>query len=496
MRKKIYILTAMGLLAATLFSSCVTTYSMKLQDGEGNPSFGGDFSFGEGLPPSGYTSLPQLSLPDFGDFPLSHLFSKDGYTLPEGVDFSGFTPDGNYFIADFDKGLSKYSGMGKYLFALNQQLTKEQQESYGALEAILTMPSSTGSEMYPEYVVYGVDKDSLRQIVVERYDGQGGKEAFLFDYVSSPIDGKHPEIPGLTPPQTSKQEPEQRYTNEWLEWLTVVDRGNIYPMIKDGTLYSFEYPSSEDYEPSPFSIVRGSKSSRFSLSLGLDRGEFPSTDEGYHWKVFHRKKASVGAYEGFEMDPWKWSTDGSYYRFDLEVLEGGMSPTLKTDYKTNRYEMVFIITDEKERIVSWWKGTVDWTMSSEMYLADAVSEGIAKDERTNALPLPEAEPERYSPNWFSWLERHEGISHDYPKLDGGLLSSSYKNGYSESAFTIWPYNKGAAEPMDENSRFGIALSVQKSSLDIESNRYTWQVFYRIKGHGGQPKRLDDALYGY
>jgi hypothetical protein len=139
----------------------------------------------------------------------------------------------------------------------------------------------------------------------------------------------------------------------------------------------------------------------------------------------------------------------------------------------------------------------DWTISSELYLEEAIRRGLVTGDRENVIPLPKVEPgDRYSDEWLVWL-KDQGSSSRYPILDGGLSSSAYDKGYGVSSFRIWPYDKGTQTPVSASSRFGLALSVKKTSLNMEDGtRYRWNVYYRKKGDDHFSSLRENALYGY
>ncbi|MBQ7847371.1 MAG: hypothetical protein IJX08_05720 [Clostridia bacterium] len=217
------------------------------------------------------------------------------------------------------------------------------------------------------------------------------------DASEAPVVSDEPsEEPSEEPssPEDEVTEPTPMYSTEWLDWLTNVDMGDTYPMVYSGGLYGgMKYgPTEEDkanQSPSAFELwpyTAGDLSTvgenaHFHMCLTMDSSEFDGTpgigteDYGYKWVVYYREIDSTDDYIRFEGAPWGAITYGDNYLYRFDVYSAGFKPSLK-DGGTNTYHMIFIILDAStDELVIWRDEMVDWTDSSELYLADAITAG-------------------------------------------------------------------------------------------------------------------------
>ena len=510
-RKRLLALISAFLALLTL-SSCATTYTAKINGGDGSgewlPPVSGDLGdFGSGSGEGDYSDL----FGDLGDFDPSHLFSKNGFdpSVLAGLaglagvgdqaeklkDFSGFTQGDAYFIADFDANPSKYSGAGRFLFAKNKVFSKEERDELMkelSADKIILASYKADSEGLPveEYAVYPAD-ENLAQIYISRKNPETGeKELLLYNYVSTPVNGELPVLPGEQIPDLSGLEQGERYSTRWLEWLIYEDRGSIYPMVEKGLFYTCRYDNNPKYTPSPWSIRTEGITARFALSLGLDGQEFSYADETgerFVWKVFYRD--DQGDFSAAESShPWKVKLQNSgYYRMELDLFNYGLNMMLKDNGSNNSYETVFIIEDTEGRILCWYADEVDWTDSSEAYYAQAVETGIQEDHRGQVPVIPGKEPLNvFSSDWLSWLI-NEDRGKTYPRVEMTPHTGSVDGVLSPSAFLIWPYD-GVTGSVYKTSRFGLALALDHNVADYTEGvgkktlpRYVWTYGYREVG---------------
>ena len=511
-RKKGLLSLIAASLALLTLSSCATTYTAKINGGNGTgewvPPVSGDWGeLGSGSGEGGYSDL----FDNLGDFDPSHLFSKNSFDpsalaglaglagmgdMAEKLkDFSGFTQGDAYFIADFDANPSKYSGAGKFLFAKNKVFSKEERDELMkelSADKIILASYKADSEGLPveEYAVYPAD-ENLAQIYISRKNPETGeKELLLYNYVSTPVNGELPVLPGEQVPDLSGLEQGERYSTRWLEWLIYEDRGSIYPMVENGSLYASRYDNNPQYTYSPWSIRTEGITARFALSLGLDGQEFSYADETgerFIWKVFYRDDKGGFSAAG-SSHPWKIKRlDSGYYRIELDLFNYGLNMMLKEDGSNNSYETVFIIEDTEGRILCWYADEVDWTDSSEAYYKQAVETGIQEDHRGQVPVIPEKEPLNvFSPEWLSWLV-DEDKGNTYPKTELQPSTGTFSPTLDPSAFLIWPYD-GVTGSVYKTSRFGLALAVDHNAADYTEGvgkktlpRYVWTYGYREVG---------------
>ncbi len=535
-KRRLLSLIAAGL-AGLMLSSCASTYTARLDGGDGT---------GEWIPPvdglvspdGGDNTRNPISdlIGDLGDFDASHLFSGTtfdpsslaGFAGLAGMgdmveklkDFSGFTQDDAYFIADFDSNPSKYSGAGKFLFAKDKVFSEEERrelvKGLSADQVILAAYQADEQGQAVElYTVYPADKE-IRQIYIARPNPQTKEpEMLLYSYVTTPIDGNLPTLPGEEIPDRGEYEKGKRYSDKWLEWLIYEDRGTVYPMVEEGTLYLSRYENDTYYTASPWSIRQEGIVARFALSLGLSAEEFPYVDvEGdqYVWKVFYRPLMADQTMqaENFscttDAHPWKSSYQAGYgyHRMELDLFNYGMEMYLQKDGSNRRYETVFLIEDMQGRILCWYSDYVDWTDSSEKYYEQAVDAGIQVDHRENAPSLENKEPANVnSSDWLEWLVKKNGADR-YRNLQGELINNVFATDKDPSVFGIWPYD-AVSGSVTSASRFCLALSLDRSTFNFtegigQSNyAYTWSFGYREMGEESftfQEAQRKCVPYGY
>jgi hypothetical protein len=166
-------------------------------------------------------------------------------------------------------------------------------------------------------------------------------------------------------------------------------------MVYSGGLYGgMKYgPTEEDkanqspsaFELWPYGTIGDlstvGENAHFHMCLTMDSSEFDGTpgigteDYGYKWVVYYREIDSTGDYAKFEGAPWGAITYGDNYLYRFDVYSAGFNPTLK-DGGTNTYHMIFMIYDTNDELVIWRDEMVDWTDSSELFLADTIAKGI------------------------------------------------------------------------------------------------------------------------
>jgi hypothetical protein len=204
----------------------------------------------------------------------------------------------------------------------------------------------------------------------------------------TPSQGEDPtETPTPEPtPTPESTEPAEKFSTEWLVWLTQEDMGDSgkYPLAFGGGVYKVNYNSetmtSSGWEIWPYDISTKTpgNNAHFHLCLMINASEFDgytglgTDDYAYTWKTYYRVNGTDDQYQMVEGNPWGTCPigDNMIYRFNL--MDYGMKLTLAEDGSMNTYHMIFCIFDEAGELVIWRDELIDWTDSADQYYKDAV----------------------------------------------------------------------------------------------------------------------------
>ncbi|MBQ7847783.1 MAG: hypothetical protein IJ344_05795 [Clostridia bacterium] len=394
---------ALLLAALMLLSSCGSTYQITMDGWEDQTGKEESAQKPDSLPlPSQSTSEALLeNMPDT----LPEIFDLPQYK----ADFVGFSADLRYFVADFNQTplTEKYGELGSYLFMLDESISDEELatvretlQKQGLLEKLFDTEGA--KELLVEALKAqkeDIDLEKLLLSFTEKADELLSLPAY-YKLVEAPVEG----YPLRSPVKTS-DEPAEKYSTEWLEWLLNQDAGKAYPMVYSGGLYDRVFYSPEleasAWELWPYDVGGDqiTENTHFHLNMYMDQSEFDGTVDlglenyAYTWKIFYREADSTQEYRSVTCTPWSAITYGYNFFYRLDLYSAGMTDLkLKEDGSANTYHMIFIIFNEEGEQVIWRDEMVKWTASSQKFLSKAIEHGVV--EGTAPVdPCPEIEPE-------------------------------------------------------------------------------------------------------
>ena len=319
-----------------------------------------------------------------------HLFERGTFD----ADFYGFSKDGKYFVANFEKeGIRQKEG--SYLFFVGRELKVHEEEKLDlSNETMVLLRENQVCNIYEIYSLHYLEDDptygtlALRQ---KRKAAVGGDVTYitLLHYVKQPLE----DYPLVPPDPISYVPNPYDPLTEWLEWLCFEDMGGSskYPWV-NGNLYDvcdydgFGPLNVSAWELWPYVDFSVEPQTRFHLNLMLNRAELDAfsdlgtDDYPYEWVTYYRPKDSTENFKMAKGGPWGTCPIGDYIIYRLPLMDYGCEMSLNEDGSTRAYHMVFFLLDKNtDEIVAWNDQYVDWTDSSEAYYKDALKHGLIRD---------------------------------------------------------------------------------------------------------------------
>ena len=248
------------------------------------------------------------------------------------------------------------------------------------------------------YRTFIVITDEKGQIVGWQEDlitWSNSSEAYYQDAIAlGLIDGDasgRPDVGTYRKIPPSLPEPAEKYSEEWLEWLTEEDDGYHYTKVTSGGFFAgIRYDDGKyEMEPSaweiwPYTNKEVTDKTHFHLCVHMKAEEFDGytnlgTEEyEFTWRVYYRLKGSEENYRVVDgCLPWSAQAMGDQYLYRLSLhAYADVEMGLGENGSENTYEMLFLIFDSENELVVWYKDAADWTDSSEALYQDALELGV------------------------------------------------------------------------------------------------------------------------